>query len=87
MPPSQGQPFNKAEGIENENAQKRQQKQCGKHGGYLKAVAGLNNAPGQSGAGSGPGHKFGHHCADKASPPEIFAPSGLTARLRAIPDR
>ena len=45
MPAPQRQPFDKAEGVENDDAKKRQQEQCGKHAGYLKAVASLDNAP------------------------------------------
>ena len=74
MPAPQRQPFDKAEGVENDDAQKRQQEQCGKHGGYLKAVASLDNAPSQPCAGPRTGHKLGHHRPNERQSARYFRP-------------
>ena len=45
MPAMQEQPFAKAHQIEKKNAERRQQREAGKHGGNLKPVARFNNTP------------------------------------------
>ena len=45
MPAMQEQPFAKAQQIEKKNAERRQQREAGKHGGNLKPVARFNNTP------------------------------------------
>ena len=52
MPAMQEQPFPKAEQIEKKNAERRQQREAGKHVGNLKPVARFNNTPRQAGAGA-----------------------------------
>ena len=56
MPTMQQNPFYKAQKIEQENAQQRQQGEACEHGGYFQPIARLDNAPGKAGAGPRTGH-------------------------------
>ena len=64
MPFMQDQPFAKAQQIEQQNAERREKHKTCEHGGDFQPIARFNNAPGQTGAGTGSGDKFGHYCAD-----------------------